>query len=70
MGMELSTDIAAAARHTGFGKLPEHIRLEGTVEGVKATPGGGVNACDPEGSWKFHSCLALDLGLQESDLGL
>ncbi|MEU2915082.1 hypothetical protein ACFYM3_39295 [Streptomyces massasporeus] len=40
MGMELSTDIAAAARHTGFGKLPEHIRLEGTVEGVKATPGG------------------------------
>ncbi|MBB4710307.1 hypothetical protein BJ965_000189 [Streptomyces luteogriseus] len=63
MGMELSTDTAAAARHARFGKLPERVRIEDTVEGAKATPGGGKNAYDPEGSWKYYSCLALDLGL-------
>ncbi|MEU9630813.1 hypothetical protein ACFZDB_30310 [Streptomyces luteogriseus] len=63
MGMELSTDTAAAARHARFGKLPERIRIEDTVEGAKATAGGGENAYDPEGSWKYYSCLALDLGL-------
>ncbi|MFD8223174.1 hypothetical protein ACFV16_03265 [Streptomyces massasporeus] len=63
MGMERSTDTAAAARHARFGKLPERIRIEDTVEGAKATPGGRANAYDPEGSWKFYSCLALDLGL-------
>ncbi|MFJ4277497.1 hypothetical protein [Streptomyces massasporeus] len=63
MDKELSTDTAAAARHARFGKLPERIRIEDTVEGVKAAPSGGANAYDPAGSWKFYSCLALDLGL-------
>lgn len=63
MGMELSTDTAAAVRHARFGKLPERIHIEDTVEEAKATPSGGANAYDPEGSWKYHSCLALDLGL-------
>ncbi|MEU0218021.1 hypothetical protein ABZ281_24230 [Streptomyces sp. NPDC006265] len=63
MGMDVSTDTAAVARHAWFGKLPERVRLEDTLEGAKATPGGGANAYDPEGSWKCYSCLALDLGL-------
>ncbi|MFE5754555.1 hypothetical protein ACFQ7M_18535 [Streptomyces massasporeus] len=63
MGMERSTDTAAAARHARFGKLPERIRIEDTVEGAKAAPGGGASAYNPEGSWKYYSCLALDLGL-------
>ncbi|MFJ3672447.1 hypothetical protein ACIPSE_38920 [Streptomyces sp. NPDC090106] len=64
MNQELSTDAAAAAlRHARFGSLPERIRLEDMTEGAEATPGAANNSYDPEGSWKFYSCLALDLGL-------
>ncbi|ALV31786.1 hypothetical protein [Streptomyces sp. CdTB01] len=54
----------AAVRHARFGKLPERIRFEDMTEAVEAAPAGAVNASyDPEGSWKYYSCLALDLGL-------
>ncbi|MFD7408706.1 hypothetical protein ACFV7R_40065 [Streptomyces sp. NPDC059866] len=54
----------AAVRHARFGRLPERIRFEDMTEEVEATPADGVNASyDPAGSWKFYSCLALDLGL-------
>ncbi|MFF9031633.1 hypothetical protein [Streptomyces iakyrus] len=63
MGKELSTDTAAAARHERFGRLPERIRFEDMAEETEAAPRGGVNTYTPEGSWKYYSCLALDLGL-------
>jgi hypothetical protein len=63
MGKEPSADIAAAVRHTRFGKLPERIRFEDMAEEAEAAPRGGANAYNPEGSWKYYSCLALDLGL-------
>ncbi|MFJ3622054.1 hypothetical protein ACIPSH_28455 [Streptomyces iakyrus] len=63
MGKELSTDTASAARHERFGKLPERIRFEDMAEETEAAPRGGVNTYTPEGSWKYYSCLALDLGL-------
>lgn len=55
---------AAAARHARFGRLPERIRFEDMTEGAEAGPSGGAHAAyDPEGAWKYYSCLALDLGL-------
>ncbi|WP_405528877.1 hypothetical protein OG426_43060 [Streptomyces canus] len=52
----------AAVRHARFGSLPECIRFDDMTTEVEV---GGVNVSsyDPEGSWKFYSCLALDLGL-------
>ncbi|MFE3034725.1 hypothetical protein ACFXKY_24155 [Streptomyces canus] len=65
MNKELTAEAAeAAVRHTRFGKLPERIRFDDMTEAVDVAPAGRVNgAYDPEGSWKFYSCLALDLGL-------
>ncbi|MER6371511.1 hypothetical protein ABT255_24545 [Streptomyces mirabilis] len=64
MNKKPTTDAAAAVRHARYGRLPEHIRFEDMTEEVEAAPGGGASASyDPEGSWKFYSCLALDLGL-------
>ncbi|MFF6914085.1 hypothetical protein [Streptomyces sp. NPDC012466] len=63
MDEKLSTDTAAAARHARFGKLPERIRFEDMAEEVEPAPAGGVRTYNPEGSWKYYSCLALDLGL-------
>jgi hypothetical protein len=63
MGKEPSADTAAAVRHTRFGKLPARIRFEDMAEEAEAAPRGGANAYNPEGSWKYYSCLALDLGL-------
>ncbi|MEU3838435.1 hypothetical protein AB0E88_00130 [Streptomyces sp. NPDC028635] len=61
---ELPGDAAAAARHARYGSLPERIRFEDMTEEVKADQGGGVNASyNPESSWQYYSCLALDLGL-------
>ncbi|MEV6833882.1 hypothetical protein AB0N17_05065 [Streptomyces sp. NPDC051133] len=54
---------AAAARRARFGRLPERIRFEDMTQEVEAAPGGVDTAYDPEGSWKYYSCLALDLGL-------
>jgi hypothetical protein len=57
-------DAGAAARHARYGRLPERIRFEEMTEGVEAEPSGGVHASyDPQGAWKYYSCLALDLGL-------
>ncbi|MFJ8085759.1 hypothetical protein ACIQ6Y_34935 [Streptomyces sp. NPDC096205] len=61
-GTAPSTAAAAAARQARFGKLPERIRFEDMTEEVEAAPGGAASY-DPEGSWKYYSCLALDLGL-------
>jgi hypothetical protein len=64
MSKELAGDPAAAARHARFGKLPERIRFEDMTQEVEAGPNNGVNASyNPEGSWNYYSCLALDLGL-------
>ncbi|MEV3970453.1 hypothetical protein AB0K68_20255 [Streptomyces sp. NPDC050698] len=63
MGENVSRDPATAARRARFGKLPERIRFEDMAEEVEATPGAGGNAYQPEGAWKYYSCLVLDLGL-------
>ncbi|MBU3865738.1 hypothetical protein KN815_17155 [Streptomyces sp. 4503] len=66
MNKELTTDAAAAAalRHARYGRLPERIRFEDMTEEAEAAPGGDAKGSyDPEGSWKYYSCLALDLGL-------
>jgi hypothetical protein len=63
MNKGLTTEAAeAAVRHARFGSLPERIRFDDMTTEVEV---GAVNASsyDPEGSWKFYSCLALDLGL-------
>ncbi|MER7786658.1 hypothetical protein [Streptomyces sp. NPDC097640] len=64
MNKDLAMDADAAARHARYGRLPERIRFEDMAEEVEAAPSGGINASyDPAGSWKYYSCLALDLGL-------
>ncbi|MDT0448089.1 hypothetical protein [Streptomyces hesseae] len=64
MERQNTADGAAAARQARFGKLPERIRHEDMVEERAATANGSArHAYDPEGSWKFFSCLAVDLGL-------
>ncbi|MER6563452.1 hypothetical protein ABT300_38160 [Streptomyces sp. NPDC001027] len=59
----LATDTAADARHLRYGSLPERIRFEDMTEEVATEPGGRNDLYDPDGSSKFYSCLALDLGL-------
>ncbi|MER7479126.1 hypothetical protein ABTX60_16030 [Streptomyces sp. NPDC126510] len=63
MDREPTRDGAAATRQARYGKLPERIRVADMAEEVEAAPRGGVNAYDPEGSWRYYACLALDLGL-------
>lgn len=63
MNKEVATDAEAAIRNARFGKLPERIRHEDMTTDTEAVPGGRGDGYDPEGSWKFYSCLALDLGL-------
>ena len=59
-----STGGAEAARRARFGKLPERVRREDLVEEKVAAPADPARyAYDPEGSWRFFSCLAVDLGL-------
>ncbi|MFI7319550.1 hypothetical protein [Streptomyces venezuelae] len=55
---------AAETRHERFGRLPERIRFEDMTEGASTVRSGTEpGAYHPEGSWKYYSCLALDLGL-------
>ncbi|MET7345903.1 hypothetical protein ACIOEZ_32970 [Streptomyces sp. NPDC087866] len=63
MDKELAMDADAAVRHMRFGKLPERIRREDMTAEVETAPGAGGGAYNPENSWKFYSCVALDLGL-------
>ncbi|MFD6437367.1 hypothetical protein [Streptomyces venezuelae] len=66
MGKELTgtTAAAAEARHERYGHLPERIRFEDMTEGASTGRAGTEpGAYHPEGSWKYYSCLALDLGL-------
>ncbi|MGN5382007.1 hypothetical protein BIV25_09505 [Streptomyces sp. MUSC 14] len=64
MDKERATDLAAAARHARYGRLPERIRFEDMTEEVEAVRGGGATASyNPESAWTSYSCLALDLGL-------
>ncbi|QNS08101.1 hypothetical protein [Streptomyces xanthii] len=64
MSHEGIADPAAAARSARFGKLPERVRFEDMSEGADTEAAARANATyDPEGQWKFYSCLALDLGL-------
>ncbi|MEU6423087.1 hypothetical protein ACWDSD_41250 [Streptomyces spiralis] len=59
-----AVDVAASARIARFGKLPERIRYEDMTEVREVSPNGGIGASyNPEGSWQYFSCLALDLGL-------
>ncbi|MGW6355119.1 hypothetical protein ACWFR5_07940 [Streptomyces sp. NPDC055092] len=60
----MDTEAATAARHARYGKLPARIRFEDMTEEVEAETNVGANAAyDPERSWNYYSCLALDLGL-------
>ncbi|MFJ8825290.1 hypothetical protein ACIREE_26360 [Streptomyces sp. NPDC102467] len=64
MNDQLTGDATAAARHARYGSLPGRIPFEDMTEEVDAGGGGGeAGAYNPEGSWKYYSCLALDLGL-------
>lgn len=64
MESQNTMDSAAAARRARFGKLPERIRYEDMVEEKAATPNDPArHAYNPERSWMFYSCLAVDLGL-------
>ncbi|MFB7185291.1 hypothetical protein ACFC0C_30975 [Streptomyces sp. NPDC056178] len=54
---------AAAARHARYGSLPGRIRFEDMTEEVEGAPTGADASYDSETSWKYYSCLALDLGL-------
>ncbi|MFF8381264.1 hypothetical protein ACF07V_34680 [Streptomyces sp. NPDC015661] len=64
MDKELASDTAAAAaRQARYGRLPERIRFEEMTEEAETAPSGGGASYNPEGSWKYYSCLALDLGL-------
>ncbi|MDQ0681338.1 hypothetical protein QFZ56_000301 [Streptomyces achromogenes] len=63
MNGRLATDAAADARHVRYGSLPERIRFEDMTEEVATAQGGRDDPYGPDGSWKFFSCLALDLGL-------
>ncbi|SEN47049.1 hypothetical protein [Actinacidiphila rubida] len=56
-------DADAAVRRARFGSLPERIRLEDMSQVVQAAPATAASGYDPEGSFKYYSCLALDLGL-------
>ncbi|MHA7959754.1 hypothetical protein ACX9I7_18540 [Streptomyces sp. L500] len=62
---DTTTDTTTAAtRRARFGRLPERIRYEDMVEERAASAHDSArHAHDPEGSWKFFSCLAVDLGL-------
>ncbi|MFB7712450.1 hypothetical protein [Streptomyces sp. NPDC056105] len=60
----MDTEAATAARHARYGKLPARIRFEDMTEEVEAEVNVGASAAyDPERSWNYYSCLALDLGL-------
>ncbi|WP_329344833.1 hypothetical protein OG866_45115 (plasmid) [Streptomyces sp. NBC_00663] len=65
MNKALTTEAAeSAVRHARFGKLPERISFEDMTEAVESAPTAGANSSyNPEASWKYYSCLALDLGL-------
>ncbi|MEV1026737.1 hypothetical protein [Streptomyces sp. NPDC050264] len=64
MNEELTGDTGSAARHARFGSLPERIPFEDMTEEVDTGQGGRANGSyTPEGSWKYYSCLALDMGL-------
>ncbi|WP_225823960.1 hypothetical protein [Streptomyces naphthomycinicus] len=64
MDREPTTNAAAAVRHARYGRLPERIRFEDMTEEVAADRNGAPTAAyNPEGTWNFSSCLALDLGL-------
>ncbi|MGW2871129.1 hypothetical protein [Kitasatospora sp. NPDC001225] len=57
-----AVDPAAEARHARYGTLPERIRFEDMTEEAATVPGGAANtAHDPERSWTFYNCLAVDL---------
>lgn len=59
-----AVDAAAVARHERYGRLPERIRFTDMTEELEAGRGGKeAVSYHPEGSWKYYSCLALDLGL-------
>ncbi|MGW6159728.1 hypothetical protein ACWFRM_42565 [Streptomyces sp. NPDC055144] len=60
----MDAEDATAARRARYGKLPARIRFEDMTEDVEAEAHVGANAAyDPERSWNYYSCLALDLGL-------
>ncbi|GAA3042906.1 hypothetical protein [Kitasatospora sp. NPDC006786] len=64
MSKQPAGDPAAEARHARYGTLPERIRFEDMTEEAAGGPGGAANdAYNPESSWNFYNCLAVDLGL-------
>ncbi|WP_369243832.1 hypothetical protein [Streptomyces sp. R41] len=52
-----TSDAAEAMRHARFGRLPERIRLEDTVEEKPATvPDPAKDAYNPD-EWLVRNCL-------------
>jgi hypothetical protein len=58
-----AADTAATQGRARFRTLPERVRFEDMTETTDVSAHGGATAYDPERSWTFYSCLALDLGL-------
>lgn len=64
MDTKRATGAGEASRRARFGRLPERVSMEEMVEMKPATPSDPMrNAYDPEASWQFMSCWAVDLGL-------
>lgn len=64
MNEELTGDAAAAVRHARYGRLPGRIAFADMTEEVESGRNGVEDGSyDPEHSWKYSSCLALELGL-------
>ncbi|MFE7189639.1 hypothetical protein [Kitasatospora sp. NPDC057541] len=64
MSGEHIDDPDAEARLARFGRLPERIRFEDMTEEVAPEPGAGSGpGYDPDGSFRFYNCLAVDFGL-------
>ncbi|WP_042381896.1 hypothetical protein [Streptacidiphilus melanogenes] len=56
-------DAAVEAGRARFRRLPERIRFEDMIATKDVSAHGGPGCYDPERSWIYFSCLAVDLGL-------
>ncbi|WP_187415148.1 hypothetical protein [Nonomuraea sp. PA05] len=55
--MEPASDIAAAVRRVRFGRLPERVRLQDTIEEHVATRPDPARGAYDEDEWLVRYCL-------------